>query len=80
MLCSNTVLCSRKEFLAQCFPMRFELPFERNTAYLSGFLSVRNISFVQNSSIHVKGRSSVSWKKTTYVRSTMIWPIDSLKK
>jgi hypothetical protein len=31
-----------------------------NTAYLSGFLSVRNITFVQNSPIQVKGRSSVS--------------------
>jgi hypothetical protein len=40
--------------------MRIELPFERKTAYLCGFSSVRNKTFVQNSSIKVNGRSSVS--------------------
>jgi hypothetical protein len=38
--------------------MRIELLFERNTAYPSGFSSVRNITFVQSSSIKVKGRST----------------------
>jgi hypothetical protein len=41
--------------------MRIELPFERNTPYFSGFESVRNITFVENSSIQVNGRSTVSF-------------------
>jgi hypothetical protein len=40
--------------------MRIEQTFERNTAYLSGFPCVRNITFVQNISIQVNGRSTVS--------------------
>jgi hypothetical protein len=49
-------------------PRRIELPFERNTAYLLGFSSVRNISFLQNSSIQVNWGNTVSLgKKTTYV-------------
>jgi hypothetical protein len=41
-------------------PVRIELPFARNTAYLSGFSSSGNINIVQHSSIQVMGRSSVS--------------------
>jgi hypothetical protein len=40
--------------------MRIELPVERNTPYLSVFSYVRIITFVQNSSIQVNGRSSIS--------------------
>jgi hypothetical protein len=40
--------------------MGIQLPFERNTAYLSGFSSVRNITFVENSSIEVNERTTVS--------------------
>jgi hypothetical protein len=47
------------EVLTRYFPVRIELTFERNTAYLSGFQCVSNISFVQNSSIQMKGRSTV---------------------
>jgi hypothetical protein len=36
-----------------------ELPSERNTAYLLGFSSVKNITIVQNSSIQVSGISLV---------------------
>jgi hypothetical protein len=53
-------LCWRQECLTHCFPLRIELPFERNIAYLSGFSNVKNITFVQNSSIQMNGRSSVS--------------------
>jgi hypothetical protein len=48
-----------QEVLAPCFPGRIELTFERNTAYLSGFASGRNI-FVQISFLQVKGKSTVS--------------------
>jgi hypothetical protein len=37
-----------------------ELIFEKNTAYLSGISNVSNISIVPNSSIQVKGTSTVS--------------------
>jgi hypothetical protein len=40
--------------------MRIELPFERVTPYPSVFSSARNVTFVQNSSIQVNGRSPVS--------------------
>jgi hypothetical protein len=40
--------------------MRFELIFERNTAYASEISNVRDINFLQNSSIPVKGRSTIS--------------------
>jgi hypothetical protein len=40
--------------------MVIELPLESNTAYLSGFPCVRNITFVQHSSVQVNGRSTVS--------------------
>jgi hypothetical protein len=40
--------------------MGIELLFEKSTAYLSEFSSVRNITFVQNSSIQVSGRFTVS--------------------
>jgi hypothetical protein len=40
--------------------MRIELIFERNTAYLSGISNVSNITIVPNSSIQVKGTSTVS--------------------
>jgi hypothetical protein len=56
-------LCQRRECAAHCLTMRIELPFERNTAYHSGFSSVRNINFVQNISIQVKGRSTESLGK-----------------
>jgi hypothetical protein len=36
--------------LAQSFPERTELVFEGNTAYLSVFSCVKNMSFVQNCS------------------------------
>jgi hypothetical protein len=36
--------------------MRIEVPFDRNTAYLSDFSRGRNITFVQNGSIKVNGR------------------------
>jgi hypothetical protein len=42
------------------FPVVIELPFERNTAYLSRFSCVKNVTFVQNSSIQVNGGSTVS--------------------
>jgi hypothetical protein len=42
------------------FPVRIELPFAKNTAYLSGFSRSGNINIVQHSSIQVTGRSSVS--------------------
>jgi hypothetical protein len=42
------------------FPKWIELPFERNTALLSGFSSVTNITFVQSNSIQVNGRSTIS--------------------
>jgi hypothetical protein len=45
------------------FPMIIEFPFERKTACLSGFSSVRNISFVQNGSTQVNGSSTVSLLK-----------------
>jgi hypothetical protein len=60
MLWNNT-MSQRHKCPAHCFPMRIEFPFERNAAYLSWFLNVRNITFMQNSSIQVKGRSSVSF-------------------
>jgi hypothetical protein len=41
------------------FPYVIELPFEGNTVYLSGFSSVRNTTFVQNSPIQVNGRSTL---------------------
>jgi hypothetical protein len=47
--------------------MIIELAFERNTAYLSGFSIVRNITFVQNSSIEVKGRSNISFVRKSYM-------------
>jgi hypothetical protein len=40
--------------------MRIELPVERNTAYLSVFSCVWNITIVPNSSIQVNGRNTVS--------------------
>jgi hypothetical protein len=40
--------------------MRVHLPVERNTAYPSVFLWVRNITFLQKSPIQVNGRSTVS--------------------
>jgi hypothetical protein len=39
--------------------VRIELVFKRNTAYLSGLESVRNITFVPNSSIQLNGTSTV---------------------
>jgi hypothetical protein len=41
------------------FPVKTELPFDRNKAYLSGFSSVININFAQNSSIQVNGGSTI---------------------
>jgi hypothetical protein len=52
-------LYSLQEFHGNCFPRRIELPFERNTDYLSGFSSVRNSSLVEKGSIQVNGRSTV---------------------
>jgi hypothetical protein len=51
--------------------MRIESSFERTTAYLSGFSSVRMITFVQNSAIQVNARSTMSFgrKPSIYVRS-----------
>jgi hypothetical protein len=40
--------------------VRIELTLKRNIASLSGFYSVKNIIFVQNSSFQVNGRSTVS--------------------
>jgi hypothetical protein len=37
-----------------------EITFKRNTAYLSGFSSGKNFTFVQTGSILVKGRNTVS--------------------
>jgi hypothetical protein len=48
-----------QECLVHCFPMRSELPFDRNTAYFSGS-SVKNITIVQNCTFQVNGRSTVS--------------------
>jgi hypothetical protein len=42
------------------FPVRTELPFENNTAYLSGYSCLRSITFVQNSSIQVNRRRTIS--------------------
>jgi hypothetical protein len=49
-----------------------ELPFERNTAYLSAISGLRTIIFVQNSSIEVNGRSTVSLGRTPSVRSKRV--------
>jgi hypothetical protein len=46
--------------------MRIELSVERNTAYLSGFPSVKNITFVQNASNQVN-RSSISLGRKPYM-------------
>jgi hypothetical protein len=40
--------------------MRIELPFDRNTVYNGGLSNVRNNTFVQNGSIQVNVRSSIS--------------------
>jgi hypothetical protein len=40
--------------------LRIALLYEGNTAYFTGFSNVTNITFVENSSIKVKGRISVS--------------------
>jgi hypothetical protein len=42
------------------FPLKIKLNFERDTAYLWGYSSVKIINFVQNASIQVKVRSTVS--------------------
>jgi hypothetical protein len=39
--------CSKQQCLAHCFPKRIHLSFEKNTAYLSGFSSIRIITIVQ---------------------------------
>jgi hypothetical protein len=53
--------------------MKIELPFERNTAYISGFSSGRNIHFLQKSTIQFTWGNTVSLgKKTIYVRSRSI--------
>jgi hypothetical protein len=59
----NNTMCHRQEYLAHCFPMRIELPFERNIAYHSFFSIVRNITFVQNNSFQVKWISTASLVK-----------------
>jgi hypothetical protein len=47
------------ECLVHCFSIRTELPVERNTAYLSGFSTVKNITFVQNNCFPVNGSNMV---------------------
>jgi hypothetical protein len=53
-----------EESLAPCFPLRREWTCERNTAYLSVFSWMRNITFVQNGSIQVNGRRTLSLVRT----------------
>jgi hypothetical protein len=49
-----------QECLAPCFSRRIQLPIERYTALKSVFSSERNINFLQDCQIQVKGRSTVS--------------------
>jgi hypothetical protein len=52
------------------FPLRIELDFERNTTYLSGFSSGRNIHFVENRPIDVLKRHVHLLEKKAIVRSS----------
>jgi hypothetical protein len=67
--------------LACCFPIIIEFPFKSNVAYLSGFSSMRNIIFVQNSSILVKGRRIVSLGRKPSMfqarRSCILYPCEN---
>jgi hypothetical protein len=56
----NKTICVRLGVSCTLLLRRIELSFERNTVYLSGFSSVRNISFLQYSSIQVNWGSTVS--------------------
>jgi hypothetical protein len=59
----STVSVVRKQLMLEAGGSRtlldvgIELPFERNTTYLSGYSSVRNITFVQNTSIQLNGEA-----------------------
>jgi hypothetical protein len=53
--------------------MRIEFLFERNTAYLSGFSNVRNISLCGKQLHSSEGKKHcISWMKTIYFRSRRV--------
>jgi hypothetical protein len=59
--------------------MRIELAFERNTAYVSGISSERNIHLIENRPVWKNLRNiCTSWKKTMYVRRRSVQHIVSL--
>jgi hypothetical protein len=69
----SNVSLGRKPFMLESggfitlFPFENVVSFERNTAYLPGFSSVRNITFVQKSSIQVNGRNTESLGRKTFL-------------
>jgi hypothetical protein len=58
--CTVSNQCKKQEGLTYCFHVTIGLTFERNTANLTEFLTVRKITFVQNNSFQVDERNTIS--------------------
>jgi hypothetical protein len=50
-----------------CFAVGIEFAVSRNTAYLSVFSRMRNITFVENAPIQLKGRCSVDSVRESFM-------------
>jgi hypothetical protein len=57
----------KQEGLALCFAVGIDFAVWRNTAYLSVFSRMRNITFVENGPTQLKGRCSVASGRESFM-------------
>jgi hypothetical protein len=57
----------KQEGLAPCFAVAIEFAVSRNTAYLSVFSRVRNITFAEKGHIQLNGRCSVASVRESFM-------------